>query len=237
MDIVFIPGLNNTGTVFREVAAGLDPAIRACTPDLPALDSIEALADAVLENAPPRFHLAGYSFGGYVALGVLEKAPERVLGLCMIGSSAQADSPEQKAKRQQTIETVRDADYVDTVTSSTAAFHPDNRERADLVARRREIASAYGSQRYVAHLRATMNRPGRSHLLDGSFPTLWLAGSHDTVVPVARQAQEAAGIKNCHFAQIPGAGHLLPLEQPAALARALAAWMRRQAVPSSGDPA
>lgn len=225
MDIVFIPGLNNTGAVFREVVAALPPQVRSHCPDVPPLDSVEALADAVLAEAPPRFFLAGYSFGGYVAMAVLEKARDRVQGLCLMGSSAGADSDEQKAKRQQTLQAFDSATYVDTASTSVAPFHPDNRERTDLFARRRELASAYGAQRYVAHVSATMKRPDRSQLLDGTVPVLWLAGTHDAVVPVRRQAEEAAQARRCTYTEIPGAGHLLPLEQPRAVAQALAAWM------------
>lgn len=227
MDIVFIPGLNNTGAVFRDVIAALPAQIRSHCPDLPALDSVEALADAVLATAPQRFYLAGYSFGGYVAMAVLEKARDRVLGLCLMGSSASADTEEQKAKRQQTLLGFDSANYVDTASSSVAPFHPDNRDRPDLVARRRELATAYGAPRYVAHVRATLNRKDRAHLLDGVVPTLWLAGSHDAVVPVKRQAEEAAKARHCDYIEIPGAGHLLPLEQPSAVAGALATWMVR----------
>jgi pimeloyl-ACP methyl ester carboxylesterase len=227
MDIVFLPGLNNTGDVFRDVSAALPASLRSHCPDLPALERIEALADAVLAVAPERFYLAGYSFGGYVALGVLEKARERVRGLCLMGSSARADSEAQKAKRLQAIRSLDPATYVDAASSSVAPFHPDNRQRADLVARRRELASAYGAQRYLAHVRATMDRKDRSHLLDGAVPTLWLAGSHDAVVPVQQQSEEAAQAGHCRYLEIPGAGHLLPLEQPQAVAHALASWIVR----------
>lgn len=227
MNIVFLHGLNNTGDVFRDVIAALPADIQSHCPTLPPLDNVEALADAVLASAPQRFHLAGYSFGGYVAMAVLEKARDRVLGLCLMGSSAAADSDEQKTKRQQTLSTFDPATYVDTASSSVAPFHPDNRERPDLVARRRELATAYGAQRYVAHVRATMNRKDRSHLLKGDVPTLWLAGSHDAVVPVKRQAEEAAKARHGAYVEIPGAGHLLPLEQPLAVAEALAAWRAR----------
>ncbi len=227
MDIVFLHGLNNTGDVFRDIAAALPAGIRSHCPTLPPLESIDALAEAVLASAPERFFLAGYSFGGYVAMGVLEQARERVRGLCLMGSSATADSDEQKAKRQQTLLAFDHATYVDTASSSLAPFHPDNRERPDLAARRRELATAYGAQRYVAHVRATIQRKDRLHLLDGAVPTLWLAGTHDAVVPVKRQAEEAAKAGNCEYVEIAGAGHLLPLEQAGAVADALSSWIAR----------
>lgn len=227
MDTVFLPGLNNTGDAFRDVVAALPGAHRCHCPDLPPLDTVEALADAVLVDAPPRFVLVGYSFGGYVAMAVLERARDRVLGLCLMASSAAADTEEQKIKRRQTLEAFNPEGYVETASSSVAPLHPDNRERTDLFERRRELATAYGAQRYVAHVRATLHRPDRSHLLDGRVPVLWLAGTHDAVVPVRRQAEEVARAQRCTYTEIADAGHLLPLEQPRAVAQALADWMER----------
>lgn len=225
VNLLLLPGLNNTGAVYGEAIARLPDDIRAQAPDLPALEAIEAIADAVLRDAPPRFVLAGHSFGGYVALAVLERAPERVQGLALLSTSARADTPEQAPKRLQAIAAAQTGDYVEIASSSTAPFHPDSLARPALLARRREIAQAYGAERYVAHVRATMARPDRTALLDGRVPLLWVTGSHDSVIPVARQREEAAALPGCRFEVVEGAGHLLPLERPAELAALLAGWI------------
>ena len=76
-------------------------------------------------------------------------------------------------------------------------------------------------------VRAIDGREGLSTYHLTLVPTLWLAGSHDAVVPVKRQAEEAAKARHCDYIEIPGAGHLLPLEHPSAVAGALATWMVR----------
>lgn len=235
VNLLLLPGLNNTGAVYRETIARLPEGIRAQAPDLPALDTIEAIADAVLRDAPPRFVLAGHSFGGYVALAVLERAPERVQALALLATSARADTPEQAPKRLQAIAAVQSGDYVEIASSSTAPFHPDSLAQPALLARRREIARAYGAERYVAHVRATMARPDRTALLDGRVPLLWVTGSHDSVIPVARQREEATALPGCRFEVVDGAGHLLPLEQPAALAARLGDWIG--SLPAAGAAA
>jgi pimeloyl-ACP methyl ester carboxylesterase len=77
-DLVLVPGLNNTHAVFDGVVAALPPAIHAHALDNPALDTVEAIAAAHLAALPARFWLAGFSFGGYVALAMLALAPERI---------------------------------------------------------------------------------------------------------------------------------------------------------------
>ena len=225
--LVLLPGLNNTAAVFDEVAAALPATINTHCPDLPALTTVEALANAVLANAPERFWLGGFSFGGYVAMAVLAKAPERVLGIALICSSPKADTAAQAARRLDAIAAAEKGGYEETAASSTVPFHPDSLKRPELLARRREIVRAYGVERYIAHCHACIARPDRTALLDGQRPTLLVTTSHDTVVPVAGVRSLADQVDGSEFAQVEGAGHLLPLEQPQALAAVLGDWIGR----------
>lgn len=225
--LVLLPGLNNTAAVFRDVTAALPDSIQAVCPDLPALNTVEALAEYVLAHVPDRFWLAGFSFGGYVAMAVLAAAPERVQGIALIGSSAKADTEAQVARRLEAIAQARQGGYEENAASSTAPFHPDSLQRPDILARRKEIVHAYGAERYIAHCQACTTRPDRSSLLDGRRPTLLVTATHDTVVPNAGVKALAAQIPGSEFAELEGAGHLMPLEQPRALAQALAGWIGR----------
>lgn len=226
VDLVLLPGLNNTAAVFDEVAAALPAAIHAHCPDLPALATVEAIAEHVLVDAPERFWLGGFSFGGYVAMAILAKAPERVLGIALICSSPKADTEAQAARRRDAITGAEKGGYEETAASSTAPFHPDSLKRPELLARRREIVRAYGVERYIAHCHACIARPDRTALLDGRRPTLLVTASHDTVVPGAGVRSLADQVPGSEFARIEGAGHLLPLEQPRALAALLADWIK-----------
>ena len=76
--LVLVPGLNNTHAVWDGVVAALGASAQCSALDCPALDTVEAVADALLAQLPERFWLAGFSFGGYVALAMLERAPQRV---------------------------------------------------------------------------------------------------------------------------------------------------------------
>lgn len=68
--------------------------------DLTRHDSLRAVAEDVLQSAPPQFALAGFSLGGYVAQGILHIAPQRVQRLALLDTSFHADSPERSAQRR-----------------------------------------------------------------------------------------------------------------------------------------
>jgi len=230
-ELVLIPGLNNTCQVFDGVLAALPAGITGHALDNPALDSVDAIAAALLPQLPARFWLGGFSFGGYVALAMLEQAPERVQGIALICTAPFADKPEQAEKRLKGIEVALAGDYFGMIETQAAnSFHPDSLQNPTLMAARSAMVRAYGPQRYIAHVRATMARPDRMHLLNGSIPTAVIAASDDKVFPPQTLTQYAVRIPNAQQALIRNAGHLAPMEQPAQLAAVLSAWIEGTAM-------
>src|SRR3546814_4027429 len=62
------------------------------------------MAETVLAAMPPRFALAGLSMGGYVALEIMARAPERVTRLALLDTRFQTDSAEAAGRRRGLIE-------------------------------------------------------------------------------------------------------------------------------------
>ena len=70
--------------------------------------SMDEWANAILARVPQSFVLVGASMGGYAALEIARRAPERLLGLVLSGSRADADPPERRATREKALELVRE---------------------------------------------------------------------------------------------------------------------------------
>jgi len=93
--------------------------------------TMEMMADAVFSVLK---HLKiessviiGHSMGGYVSLALLETHPNLVKGLCLMNSTAIADSVDKKRNRDRTIKTVKE-NYKTFVRLSIAnLFRPKNR--------------------------------------------------------------------------------------------------------------
>lgn len=227
-DLVLIPGLNNTAATFYDVIGHLPQDINALALDCPPLDSVEAVAEALLPTLPPRFYLGGFSFGGYVALAMLERAPERIQGIAMICSASYPLPPEHHEGREAAIATARESGgHMKVVTAQgNAAFHPKSAANPALVERRLRIAQEYGAERFIAHTRAVIDRPDRTALLaQAGKPVLMLAADTDRAVPAALMRQMAAAVPGAIYEEIAESGHLLPLEQPAAMAASLGRWI------------
>ena len=215
--LVLIPGLNNTRAVFDQVVSELPPDVLGMALDNPALPSVDEIAQALLPALPERFWLAGFSFGGYVAMALLAAVPERVQGIAMICTSPAGESPAAAAKRQVALEAVAQGRYFEMIDAQAAnAFHPDSLGNEALMAARRAMVRDYGAARFSAHIRATMSRPDR--------PTLIVSSSHDQAFTPEVMAY-AKAIPGAQQVLIQGAGHLVPMEKPMELARALANWV------------
>ena len=70
--------------------------------------SMDEWADAVLEQVDGSVAVVGASMGGYCALAIARRAPERLRGLVLRRRRAGADSPERRAGRAETVRLIRE---------------------------------------------------------------------------------------------------------------------------------
>ena len=97
--VVFLPGLLCDQSLWRRQIDALADCCAPFVADLTLDDSIAAMATRTLAAAPPSFSLVALSMGGYVALEIMRRAPERVRRLALIDTSARADTPERTEER------------------------------------------------------------------------------------------------------------------------------------------
>lgn len=227
MEIVFLPGINNTAQSFHATRAALPDAIPTRALDLPAFDTVSAIAQALVPDLPERSILAGHSFGGYAALAVLAAIPDRIAGLVLINSNDWADTPAAAQAREARAQEAEAGDYEKLAAAATAnSYHPDSLDRPELMQARNDEVAAYGPARYAAHQRASATRPDRAALLAGfSGPVLVVTADKDVVISSDRQTEMARRLGADQHV-IANTGHMLPAEAPDALAQVIADWHR-----------
>ncbi len=225
--LVLLPGLLNDKRVFGPQIAALRSRADIVAPELWHVDSIAAMVDVVLEQAPPTFALAGFSMGGYVALEVFRRAPKRVRRLALIDTTARAETPEGRKRRQALVEQTKLGRWRGiTQVMLPMLIHPDRLKDKALVGVLQGMAMTVGADGYANQQRAIMARRDNMKLLPRvNVPTIVIAGRDDEVLPPAFSEELAAGIKGSRLIVLERCGHVAPLEQPAGVTAALREWL------------
>lgn len=227
LPLVFVPGLLCSARLYGPQIEELWRFGPITVADHRHDDEIGAVARRILDQAPPRFALAGLSMGGYIAFAMVRLAPERILKLALLDTSARPDTPEQSAARYAFIEMAEAGRLSDVVeTLGPRYLHPASRHDARLLGIVRAMGNDTGAEGFVRQEKAIISRPDSRPLLrDIRCPTLVLVGAQDEATPPALAEEIAAGITGAKLVVVPDCGHLSTIEQPKAVNAALAGWL------------
>lgn len=225
--LVLLPGLLNDHRLWAHQVAGLEPLARCVVADLTQDDTLAGMAARVLAAAPERFALAGLSMGGYVALEILRRAPERVEALALLDTTARPDAPDQTQRRKDAVALAMAGGFDKIMpTMLPVLVHPDHMalERVGGVAK--DMARAVGPDAFARQQNAIMHRPdSRPGLPRIACSTLVLVGADDAATPPDRAEEMADLIPAARLEIIDRCGHLSTLEQPEAVTAAMARWL------------
>jgi len=228
MTLVLVPGLMCDRALWDHQTRHLADVTDCLVPDVRASDTIDGLAQAVLDQAPARFALAGLSMGGIIAHAIMARAPERVTRLALIGTTARADTPAQTERRLQLI-ALTEAGRFDEVTPRLlpALLHPARLEDQSLTDTLLTMAENVGPAAFLRQVTAVMNRPDRRDQLAAyRLPTLIVCGREDAITTLEMHQEMAAGIPGSELVVIEDCGHLAPLERPQAVTALLRQWLQ-----------
>jgi 2-succinyl-6-hydroxy-2,4-cyclohexadiene-1-carboxylate synthase len=181
---------------------------------------------SVLERSPARFVLAGYSMGGRIALHVALAAPERVSRLVIVSATAGIEDDCERAERSE-----RDRRLANEIEEGTIKRFVDRWRAQPMFAEDPPEVDA------LARADQLRNRPdGIAAALrgvgTGEMRPLW-GRLHELTMPVAILVGErdtkfhAPGRRMADLLQhatvtVVSGGHVVPLENPAAVAEAIA---------------
>lgn len=227
--LVLLPGLLNDARLWQAQTGGLADIADAVVADLTAADSIAALAAAVLARAPAgKFALAGLSMGGYVALEIMRQAPERVIALALLDTTARPDTPQALEARRNLMELAESDLAAVNATLLPRLLHPSHLNDAAMVGTITAMAMDLGKEVFMRQQQAIMgridSRPFLSHI---KCPTLVLCGRQDLITPVEVHEELAAGIPGATLSIIDECGHLSTLGQPQQVTDALRQWLTK----------
>jgi len=230
LPLLLVPGLACTARLYAPQVTALWPSAPLMIADHRQDDHIDAVARRILDNAPPRFALAGLSMGGYIAFAMMRLAPERIARLALLDTSARSDTPEQTAARQSQIAMTKAGRYGEIADLSMPRYvHPDRQNDAAITDAVRQMSAETGPEAFIRQLKAIMSRPdSRSMLGSIRCPTLVLVGDADLATPPDLSQEIADGIAGAKLVVVPNCAHLSTLEQPEPVNAALIEWLSEE---------
>jgi 3-oxoadipate enol-lactonase len=172
--------------------------------------------------------VAGLSMGGYIAFDLVRRFPERVAGLILCDTRADADGPEGRASRDALIAVAQDQGVAAVAERLLPRVlgRTTQLTQPHVVEQVREMMSRAPVSGVVGALRAMKERPDSTPLLPViGVPTLVVVGQEDELAPLAIAKAMADAIPSGAMTVIPGAGHLSPLEAPTAVSRVLSEFL------------
>ncbi|MBK5307185.1 MAG: alpha/beta fold hydrolase [Frankiaceae bacterium] len=240
--LVLLHAFPLSSAMWLDQREGLSSLCRVITPDQRGFGgsplggdapSLDTAADDVAELLDrldlDRVVLAGLSMGGYVAMAVLRRHPDRVRALVLADTKASADPDAARANRERiaaAVESDEDSTVlVDEVLpsllgSTTASSRPLVSGRVRGLVQAAPAAAVAWAQRAMAA------RPDSFETLRGfDAPALVVVGSEDVLSPPADAQAMAEALPRGRFVLVPDAGHLTAVETPEAFNAEVAGFL------------
>lgn len=225
--VYLLPGLLCDETVWWHQIESLSPLYDVRVADFRAFDSIAAMADQVLGEAPQRFSLAGHSMGARVAIEIARQAPERVERLTLLDTGVHPQKPGEPEQRQILV----DLAYAEGMQALADRWLPPmvHEARVDdpsLMDDLKAMVLRMSPDIYHRQVTALLGRPNAlSHLADITCPVLVGVGRQDRWSPPAQHEIIVSAIPQARYSIFENSGHMAPVEAPEAVSAALLQWM------------
>lgn len=242
--LLFVHGFPLDHTMWRGQIAHFSCTHRVIAPDLRGFgksgvtpgtvtmaqfaDDLAALLDRLGVAEPVCF--CGLSMGGAVGWQFVQRHRPRIGSLIVCDARALPDTPEAKETRYKLAERVL-ADGAEFVAATMAERLFSKRTRAehpDIVADVQAVIRRTAPDGIAAGARGLAERPDMTGFLPQiDVPTLLIVGDEDVISTVDEMRGMAAAIPGAEFVSVAGAGHMAPLEDPAAVNAAMARFLQR----------
>jgi pimeloyl-ACP methyl ester carboxylesterase len=227
--LVLVPGLLCDAALWAPQIAALHEVAQCWVADVSRDDTMEAMAQRVLEEVPfERFALAGLSMGGMIALAIVRAAPHRVQKLALLDTNARPDTPERSRERMTFVARAEQDGGFGTIHRLMLArlVHPSRQTDAVLIRSIEAMADRVGVPGYRNQQLAVMGRPdARPGLGAIACPTVVLCGREDILTPLELHEEMAALIPGAELVVVEHCGHMSTMERPDAVNAALLSWL------------
>ena len=231
LPVVFLHGFPFDHTIWEPLVPLLSADARMILPDLrgfgnsPVAEGVSSMrlqAEDVVHLMDrlgiEKAVVVGHSMGGYVSLSFAQAYPGRLLGLGLVATHAAADTPERRQARYKLAEMAEHkgarvvaSNMVNTLTPRKELLEPIN----GLILRAHPTGIA-GALKGMAE-----RHDLTGELSNITVPAVVIVGKADQLLSRERVETMVQMLPKSWLVEIPGAGHMLTMEDPQAVAGAL----------------
>ncbi len=224
--LVMLPGLMCDARIWHAQQGQFDRPVIAVD-GYGLADNFDAMAGSVIMNAPETFVLAGHSMGARIALEVIRRVPDRVIGLALFDTGVHLPRSDEAATRHDLLALGR-RDGIDALLDRwlpPMVLESRQHDRV-LMDALRAMCRSGGVDLYAAQINALLTRPDVGPMLGRiGCPVLVGVGRQDRWSPVDQHEAMARAIPNATLAIFEDCGHMSPAEAPDQLNAALTRWL------------
>lgn len=225
--LVMIPGVLCDERLFAQQIGVLRQYAECIVADITKQASVEEMAKSVLDTAPKRFCLAGFSLGSQVALEIVQMAGDRVERLALLSATHGGLLPASAAAFRRALEPIEHGGFEVYLEAVFPRYFTDrDAQNSDLKRIFLDMAHNVGQEAGLRQMRAllALREPFRD--LDRiRCRTLIIGGVEDHRTTIEAQEVLAAEIPDSTLVKIEDSAHFTTLEQPAAVTEALRQWL------------
>lgn len=216
--IVLAPGFMTDDDMWRDFVPYLKD-YNVIYADFREGTTLQELAASNLRRCPEKFILIGFSLGGYIARHMLYQAPERVEALVLIGTSTRptvppvTKGPGAKMFRGMSRSALR------------RAVHVDRENDEVLIDRLKDMGERLGAEVFT-RLSALERQSDLETMRSIKCPVLVVTADQDRLRTM-EESTEMAQAAGAPLVVLEHCGHMMPMEEPEQLARAVLPWLTR----------
>jgi pimeloyl-ACP methyl ester carboxylesterase len=222
--VLLIHGFGEDSSIWNQQVAYLQAYYHLIVPDMrgsgvsssiPSPQSVEQMAEDVLQvmnkEQIETCTVLGHSMGGYIALALMEKYPQRLNALGLIHSTAYADSEEKKQARYKSMEFIEKNTAFEFIKATIPNLFGEKfkQDHPSQVAILIEQGRQFSKEALLGYYTAMINRPARTAVLEQTNkPILFFIGSEDKAVNPADALQQASLPSICMVKYIRQIAHM-----------------------------
>jgi pimeloyl-ACP methyl ester carboxylesterase len=224
--IVLIHGFCEHSTCFNEQVFLLKAHYNVITIDLPGHGQSPVIPSFTLNDVADEVKkildaekissciMIGHSMGGYVTLAFAKKHPQLLAGFGLMNATANSDTDERKAKREQAIKLISNKGPEIYVSNFIPPLFADGFS-STIIAERQSLNANIKAEALIACLKAMKNRDDSSAFIaQTNLPVAFFIGKNDALIPPQDMLRQAASAKTAMITLLTESAHMGMLEEP-----------------------